>query len=228
MRRLVFVVGVVALALLRPAAASAGNLDFAGLGRGVSGISVNGVATYGNVFAGELNWAWLGAPPSGFESSIYTYCVDLLHTVTDPQTVTVKSTDDLNSPNSTTSAGQKAAWLFNTYASGIHQSGTGAQAAGLQIAIWEALYDTTAGLNSGNVIFGGSGLTAAVITAANTYLVALYSSAPYSTASALWLAPTGTTGQGQITNVAEPATLFLLGLGALVVFLRRRPHAANA
>ena len=47
------------------------------------------------------------------------------------------------------SAGTRAAWLFNTYAPVIHVGGTGTDAAALQVAIWEALYDTTPDLSKG-------------------------------------------------------------------------------
>jgi hypothetical protein len=60
----------------------------------------------------------------------------------DPQQVTVDSTNSLTTPAADGAA--KAAWLFNTFAAGIHAGGTGIQAAALQVAIWEAIYDGTA------------------------------------------------------------------------------------
>ena len=49
----------------------------------------------------------------------------------DNRVETIGSTDESGSDGLA-----KAAWLFNTFASTIHTSGTGAQAAGLQVAIW--------------------------------------------------------------------------------------------
>jgi hypothetical protein len=213
------VLGTIALAWLYPVAASADSLAFDGVGKGVWGINIGGsVVNVNDVFAGQIDWSWLTAPPAGFGATLETYCVDVLHDVTNPETVTVRSTDDIPStaPN-VSNAGEKAAWLYDSYASTIT---TNAQAAGLQIAIWEALYDTTADLAGGNINFSGAGLTLGVLTAANSYLSALYA-ADYSTASAVWL--DSPTGQDQITNVPEPATLllFALGIGTVVQFRRK-------
>ena len=80
-------------------------------------------------------------------------------------------------------AGPKAAWLLNTYASAV---GTGVQAAALQIAIWESLYDNDHNLNTGNfslvtsnAAYTGAAEASLIYGQANTYLNGLFSaSAP--------------------------------------------------
>lgn len=192
------------------------------------------------VYAGEMDWSWVGPPPSGFASWFYSYCVDINDYELPNQTVTVDSTDNLTTYYTppAVEAGKKAAWLFNTYAPAI-RSGSGAsanaQAAALQVAIWEVLYDgpayTMGVLNPSTMLAGGnfallSG-SSAVTGLAKDYLSALFGgSGSYHTSTAAWLNTfdDGASGQDQITAepVPEPVTVLLFGSGIVALALRRR------
>jgi hypothetical protein len=206
---------VVALAAT-PGLARAESIDFLGLGKNAI-VVVNGPIS-GAVYAGELNWAWLGTPPGEFGQTFYSYCVDILQALVDPQEVTIRAASDLiQAPD----GGAKAAWLLNAFAPGIHATGTGIQAAALQVAIWEALYDSSASLTSG-VFSLASSTSSAIVTQAQVYLSALYS-APggYHTSNAIWIDTDR--GQDQITlRVPEPATIVLLGFGLAAGWRFRR------
>src|SRR4029078_12832100 len=122
--------------------ASAGTIDFLGMGKAEI-VTVAGVRNV-RAWAGELTWAWISGKPAGVDTNFYSYCVDLLNNEQDPQyNVTVASTNGLDTLGMVTTqyAAQKAAWLFNTYASEAHNAYGGALAAGLQLAIWEVLFD---------------------------------------------------------------------------------------
>ena len=165
--------------------------------------------------AGELDWSWVGAPPAGQPPSFYTYCVDPNHYLLDVQDVTLSSSDFLTSAG-VTDAGEKAAWLVNTFAPSIHQSGSGADAAALQVAIWEAISDNNPDLSAGGFRLIGSPNIAAE---AQGNLNALFSGpGGYHTSSAPWL--DSSNGQGQMTPAPEPASLLLCGSG-LILFARR-------
>jgi len=222
-------VGAVALLGLIPSAASAATLDFTGVGK-ADIVSISGLRTV-TAYAGELNWDWIGAPPAGFSQSLYTYCVDVLNNEADPQAnVAVRSTDDMTpitSPNSATGAGAKIAWLVNTYAAGIHSSGTNEQAAGLQLAIWETLYDSSQ--NSFNLAAGQFSVSASVGTMkwASTFLTNLYSDSG-NRGQAAWLdSPGNNVGQDQVTTVPEPSTLALLMLAGVFLYTARRSSTAG-
>jgi PEP-CTERM motif-containing protein/fibronectin-binding protein len=209
----------------QPAAAEV--IDFRGSGRAAAvGITVsNGSSTLfsGNVMAGELNWSWLGATPEGFATDFYSYCVDATQYLRDPQYVAVRTTDAFTAGSA--NAGAKVSWLFNSFANTIHTSGTNIQAAALQLAIWEALYDTSQNLSGGAFRATATG---AILTQAQTYLTALYSSS-YLGSQATFLDVDGSNpnparrGQDQITyRVPEPSTLMMMGLASLALLRRRR------
>ncbi len=207
---------ILASTVLRPVAASAETIDFIGLTSGryaqISAVLTTGATTLTrNVYAGELSWAWQGGTPEGFATSFYSYCVDLANYLQDPQTVAIQSSTGFT--NGVVDGGAKAAWLFNTYASGIHASGTATQAAALQVAIWEAMYDGANDLTAGNFRLT---TTNGVLTQAGQYLSSLYTGSSYRTSEATVLSTSG--GQDQMTHrVSEPSTLVMLGI-AFILF----------
>jgi hypothetical protein len=218
-----------------PARAYADSIDFLGVGRN-STVSIGGVRT-GTFAAGELNWQWLTATPEGFAQSFYAYCVDVTQNLRDPQTVTPRTTEGFT--NGVVDGGAKAAWLVNEFAGSIHAltnvAEANTKAAALQVAIWDAMYDTTAGLvNTGsgvnNFYLTGASLTnTAVKTQAETYLSMLYGSdGSYNTSVArLVEVRSPNLGQDQIVrSVSEPSTLLLMGIATLAFVRRSRKPAA--
>ena len=214
--------GIAIAGFALPQDARADSISFQGMGKSAV-VTVAG-ARSGVFNAGELNWVWAGGAPAGFQEAFYTYCANLLSDLIDPQQVTVTSTSQMPS-------GAKLAWLVNSFAPLIRASGTGIQAAALQVALWEVIYDSTFDLTSGNFslitaagVYGGQQTALAIFGQASQYLNAL-STAPYATSTAFWLF--SNQGQSQILSVPEPAVLLLLGLGALAAgaFFRARQRA---
>jgi hypothetical protein len=220
--------------LLVPSKAAASELSYTGMGLHDI-VTIDGLVS-GSYYAGQITWDWNAPVPSGFDPSIVTYCVDIQHELADPQTVDISDTSHLTTPG-VADGGGKAAWLFNTFGSTVS---TGVQAAALQVAIWEVLYDNDHNLGGGAfqlVRYGAyTGFDEAnkIYDQANLYLTGpgglFSSSAPngsYYTSVATWLDATGPRGgQDQITT-PQPGTLALLGVGAFVGrFARRRRGTA--
>jgi hypothetical protein len=169
-----------------------------------------------SVWAGELIWNGYDPAPDGFGGDFYSYCVDLITPLEDPQTFEIKSAASM--PVN----GAQVAWLASGYAPAIHSQSGGAanaMAAGLQLAIWNVLYDNDFTLPSGNL--HSSSLGAA--SHANADLAALSAAlnAGPPTARAIWLDTDR--GQDQVTvSVPEPAVLLLLGIGLAGIAAGRR------
>lgn len=223
---------------LRPTAVAANSLIYDGMGnKSVVTISLNGVEE-GPFYAGEINWLW-DTTPEGFADAIYTYCVDPFNSAISPQWVEEHSTEVMIVDGVLDAdAGGRAAWLFNTFAPTIRAGGADAdiEAAGLQVAIWEAVHDTDNNLAAGDFalvvndsIWGGEVLASQIQDQAQVYLNQLfYAPGQFYTSTAVWLDATPT-GQDQITQlrlpstpVAEPSTLLLFGFGVPCALLRKR------
>jgi hypothetical protein len=227
---------VVGAALSYPTAAAADSLTFTGLGDGAWVSFTAGGQTISG-WSGEIEWL-LKTPSNTVGKALETYCSDLFDDAKLPtQTGTFETTSALT-PTTTLGANQysgaRAAYLVNTYAAGAT---TDAYAAGLQLAIWEAMFGPFTTPTT------GTSKTGATVTGIGAFASLFYndvmSKNPTTLTSAagffdvpnsLALSGVNANGQDQITSVPEPGQLMLIGLamtGLLIYQTRRKPQFAR-
>ena len=247
------------LAVLVPATARAGSIT---LLNDFTGVTVHYFfqTSYPNI---ELQAISLGSvtmsggtdllPSLNSPNSFEAYCVDIITPVLDsseglPEAGgTYSATADVNmsgwsDPTGITSdldAGRKAAWLYNRFAPEISlDPSLTLERTALQIALWEALYDTGADASFGAGVFYVAQGYEPIANRANEYLAELVlNSAAVATADAAWLQLSFTNANGtdidaqdfigplgSTTPVPEPSAGLLLGMGAmsLAAFRSRR------
>lgn len=155
-RSLVWAVAIAAIApfaLASPrAAADTITLNFDGGGI-TQKIGLDG-STF-NVTGGPFSWNVASAPPNLFcfecGGSVTSWCVELTQSIASTTTYTLTSVNSL--PNSTT--------IKNLFAEGYKNGEpTGTAAAAFQLALWDLVFDSSAGsVSSGNFQYKGSSTT---------------------------------------------------------------------
>jgi hypothetical protein len=224
--------GCLAIAfLLRPTPSTADSLTYSSLGSG-SWVTLTLGSVTETGWAGEINWLYK-TPSNTIGTLVTTYCADLFDDAKLPtQSVNTTTTAALDasiaggtsmSINAVPHAGGKAAYLVDTFAGSAH--GSNDAAAGLQIAIWQAMFGV------GSFAYtAGSGVVGATNTyyhnltnalAANQSAVYAYTATYFDVANDSTHTMWNAYGQDQIDPIVgspEPSTVFLLLLAMASVF----------
>lgn len=198
------IIAAVATAIAGLATASPFDIKFTGTGAG-AGANITWFGNVMNVFAGKLNFV---KNPSG--PAFTTVCADLGHYISGGQVYNVDLQFSSAAPANVALAGRIVAANFASATSNE-------QAAALQLAVWEALYDGASTPSFGGGNFCTNGSTHNYDNLATQY----YLNCP-TNGEALYYKTTGNTGQSQLGVVPEPAALTALLAGMGVLAMRRK------
>jgi len=169
-----------------------------------------------NSYAGQMKYLYQG-------EDYLAYCVDV--------SARAGSAEVTEAPYTSLRNGEMIAYLFGTNAAVVS---TGQEAAGLQVAIWELLYenDDTLDFNLDTGNFWTS--TGKVVDDANGFLDDMRLNMPdnYTPMFDLTVLQTPCKQDmiigGQAPVIPEPATAAILAIGGLVLLKRRRGRITNA
>jgi hypothetical protein len=201
---------LIALSLIGFSSAAFGDITFNGMGPYFETASIAGHTT-GTFYSGLLNFSDPGNS-LGLGTNFNTICVDLDHDIGGGATWPATGLNSNTLGGGLQTAGNIIAAYYSTIT-------TNAQASGLQLAAWEAVYDNgpTADFTSGNFIVTNAS------TDALNWATIYYNTAASLPGNCLYIKPAdGSGGQGQMAPVPEPATLAVLGVGLFAVRRRRK------
>lgn len=206
-------------------------------------VTLRGV-NYDNETATAIRLTTADSSVGAGHQAIWTYCTDLTGILNVPQVANFDRISGAGQtgldPRNPWGAGgfQNAAFLVDKY--GAAASANPVAGAGLALAVWKSLYDST-GLQQGAFDFNSGNFRVrsvtdgAMLADANTYLASL-SGSDYAAISSYWLKPDpsgypGNVGQGLIDPVSGGGgsvpeggvTLGLLGMAIGGLVLLRKP-----
>lgn len=142
-----------------------------------------------------------------------TYCVDPLNALNGSNNPYDKSILNTGDGTGLGLAGKILAANFTS-------AKTANEQAALQLAIWSALEDNGTSFNASGTNFKANNFSTTVLGLASTYYTKGFTTTP--TAQVNFYKAGGAGGQSQIQVVPEPATMAMLGLGALGMLRRRK------
>jgi len=229
MKRIIMMALVALASLVTTASAATFNiqvdtwLNDSTLQGGQASIRYDGRDAWRTVNAGEFEANFVGLPYSGYSQSWVTYCTDVGNWLADGYFEPLTWVSAEQAPHNPNWVGDplRAQGLYLAYQDRVR---TSAQAVGLQLAIWNSLYDVDNTVSSG--MFRARDITPGGVSWANCYL----SNDVVSVASGTWWEPVTLRGdyrpaQGLMGHpVPEAGTTLatlLMGLGSLVGFRKR-------
>lgn len=171
-----------------------------------------------NCFAGAFQLTVVNQSQGGNTFTIGSFCTDVGVDWKNKDNYTAQSFNGATGINPSWSTDpqsiENAAWLYNTFFVG--QTTTAAEDAGLQLAIWKVLYDTTAsGLIAYNTLssifstgsFTAWGFSSAAMLDAENYVADLDASrngGSFTTYDDTWLSPNDNDSQGLLYTPSTP------------------------